>query len=109
MVHIYKIAMADKEGARLKKLPDFEDAPGGTRLFAVFTFGNRRGCVKGNVVAFVVVDAAGSSIFNSFFKNGELIPTVVGTVMLAVDVVLPFSSFFAAYVAAVSRSIPPPI
>lgn len=77
-------------------------------MFAVLTFGNLKGCVKGKAA---FVDDTGSSIFNSFFRKGELIPTVAGSEMLAVAVVavLFLLSLFPAKVAAVSRSFPPPI
>jgi hypothetical protein len=88
------------------KLPGLDEAPGGTRLFAVLTFGNLIGWVKGNVAGFV--DDAGSSSLISFFKKGELIPMVAGTEMLAVVTVLLLPSPVFGNVAAVSRSFPPP-
>lgn len=50
----------------------------------------------------------GISIFMGFASIFEVIPTVAGTVILAVVVVAGFFSFFSAYAAAVLRSIPPP-
>lgn len=63
--------------------------------------------MKGNVAG--LADDAGSSSLISFFKKGELIPIVAGMEMLAVVAVLLLPSpVFAANVAAVSRSFPPP-
>jgi hypothetical protein len=89
---------------------------GGTRLFAVFTFGginfiNFPSGVVTLPILFTttgfasVVAEAGIEILIGFFKKGELMPTL-GTVIV-LEVVGTFV-FFDAKDAAVSRSFPPP-
>jgi len=105
--------------------------PTGTRLFAVLTFGGmKRICWPSGkfrlpmpLIAFtpllllllllllVMVDddvaalSDGIAILIGCFKYGELMPTLVGTV-IRTDVAV--AGFFSANAAAVSRSLPPP-